>query len=65
MSTSLAVTPRRDRMPGDCQVNRAKRYTDLQKRTSLTSETVLGGRCELGASSLRYRLSTRQDSNLP
>jgi hypothetical protein len=33
--------------PSAFQVNRAKRYADQQKRTSLTSETALGGRCEV------------------
>ena len=36
------------------QVNRAKRYADLQKRTSLTSETALGGRCSIHASRTQY-----------
>src|SRR5215831_15983076 len=36
------------------QVNSAKRYADLQKRTSPTSETALGGRCDIHASSGRY-----------
>jgi hypothetical protein len=34
-----------NRRPSAFQVNRAKRYADLQKRTSLTSGTALGGRC--------------------
>src|SRR5258708_35226680 len=34
-----------NRRPSAFQVNNAKRYADLQKRTSLTSETALGGRC--------------------
>jgi hypothetical protein len=33
-----------NRRPSAFQVNRAKRYADLQKRTSLTSEIALGGR---------------------
>jgi len=48
--------------PSAFQVNRAKRYADLQKRTSLTSGTALGGRCNVYASSAQYTPSTRQDS---
>ena len=44
-----------NRRPSAFQVNRAKRYADLRKRTSPTSETALGGRCTLYAS----RVSTR------
>jgi hypothetical protein len=36
--------------PSAFQVNRAKRCADLRKRTSLTSETALGGRCNIYAS---------------
>src|SRR6185437_3082020 len=39
-----------NRRPSAFQVNRAKRYADLRKRTSPTSETALGGRCEIHAS---------------
>jgi hypothetical protein len=39
------------------------RYADLQKRTSLTSETALGGRCNIHASKTQYTPSTRQDSD--
>jgi hypothetical protein len=35
--------------PSAFQVNRAKRCANLQKRTSLTSGTTLGGRCENNA----------------
>jgi hypothetical protein len=45
------------------QVNRAKRYADLRKRTLLTSGTALGGRCNAHASSAQYTPSTRQDSD--
>jgi hypothetical protein len=51
--------------PSAFQVNRAKRYADLQKRTSLTSETALGGRCKIYASRIRCTPSTRQDSDPP
>jgi hypothetical protein len=39
-----------NRRPSAFQVNRAKRYANLQKRTSLISGTALGGRCEIRAS---------------
>jgi hypothetical protein len=39
-----------NRRPSAFQVNRAKRYADLQQRMSLTSGTALGGRCNLNAS---------------
>jgi hypothetical protein len=45
------------------QVNSAKRYADLQKRTSPTSETALGGRCKIHASRTRFALSTRQGNH--
>jgi len=51
-----------NRRPSAFQVNRAKRCTDLRKRTSLTSGTALGGRCKIYASRTRYTPSTRQDS---
>jgi hypothetical protein len=38
-----------NRRPSAFQVNRAERYADLRKRTSPTSETALGGRCEIHA----------------
>ena len=46
------------------QVNHAKRYADLQKRTSLTSETALGGRCKICGSRTREIPSSRQGSDL-
>jgi hypothetical protein len=51
-----------NRRPSAFQVNRAKRCADLQKRTSLTSGTALGGRCEIDASRVRHTPSTRQYS---
>ena len=39
-----------NRRPSAFQVNRAKRCTDLQKRTPPTSRTALGGRCVIHAS---------------
>jgi hypothetical protein len=39
-----------NRRPSAFQVNRAKRCAHLQKRTSLTSETALGGRYDFDAS---------------
>jgi hypothetical protein len=39
-----------NRRPSAFQVNHAKRYADLEKRTSLTSGTALGGRCSNDAS---------------
>jgi len=36
-------------------VNRAKRCADLRKRTSLTSGTALGGRCNVHANRVRWR----------
>ena len=48
--------------PSAFQVNYAKRYADLQKRTSPTSDTALGGRCKIYASRGRHALSIRQDS---
>ena len=47
------------------QVNRAKRCADLRKRMSLTSGTVLGGRCNIYASRTRCTPSSRQDSDPP
>jgi hypothetical protein len=47
-----------NRRPSAFQVNRAKRCADLEKRTSLTSGTALGGRCETHANSARQALST-------
>ena len=47
-----------NRRPSAFQVNHAKRYADLQKRTSLTSGTALGGRCKIHASTVRYVLSS-------
>jgi hypothetical protein len=38
-----------NRRPCAFQVNRAKRCADLRKRTSLTSGTALGGRCNVHA----------------
>jgi hypothetical protein len=52
-----------NRRPSAFQVNHAKRCADLQKRTSLTSETALGGRCKFHASKARYTPSTRQGSD--
>jgi hypothetical protein len=40
--------------------NRAERCADLRKRTSLTSETALGGRCKCHASRTQYSPSIRQ-----
>ena len=48
--------------PSAFQVNRAKRCADLQKRTSLTSGTALGGRCSVNANRGQYTPSTRQDN---
>src|SRR5579859_4957276 len=42
--------------PSAFQVNRAKRYADLRKRTSPTSETALGGRCNMHASRAMAKL---------
>jgi len=47
-----------DRRPSAFQVNHAKRYADLRKRTSPTSETALGGRCRI-----QYTPSIRQGSD--
>jgi len=47
------------------QVNRAKRCAELQKRTSLTSETALGERCSVHASRAQCTPSTRQDGVHP
>jgi hypothetical protein len=47
-----------NRRPSAFQVNRAKRYADLRKRTSLTSGTALGGRCNVHANRGRYAWST-------
>jgi hypothetical protein len=52
-----------NRRPSAFQVNRAKRCTDLRNWTSLTSETELGGRCEIHANRIRYTPSARLDSN--
>jgi len=52
-----------NRRPSAFQVNRTKRYADLRKRTSLTSGTALGGRCDVHASRTQYTPSTRQDSD--
>jgi hypothetical protein len=52
-----------NRRPSAFQVNRAQRCADLRKRTSLTSGTALGGRCNLDASRTHYTPSTRQDNN--
>ena len=52
-----------NRRPSAFQVNHAKRYADLQKRTSPTSETALGGRCKIHASRTQCTPSTRQDSD--
>ena len=49
--------------PSAFQLNRAERCADLQKRTSLTSETALSGRCNVHASRTRCTPSTRQDSD--
>ena len=46
--------------PSAFQVNRAKRYADLRKRTSLTSETALGGRCEIYASRVQYLVEVKR-----
>jgi hypothetical protein len=54
-----------NRRPSAFQVNRAKRCADLQKRTSPTSETALGGRCKVHASRGRHALSIRRDRRLP
>jgi hypothetical protein len=50
-----------NRRPSAFQVNHAKRCADLRKRTSLTSETALGGRCKIHASRTQYAPSTGQD----
>ena len=50
------------------QVNRPERYADLQKRTSLTSETALGGRCRILANtgkSIKPGLPIRVASGRP
>ena len=49
--------------PSAFQVNRAKRCANLQKRTSLTSGTALGGRCNVHASRTQNTPSTRQDND--
>ena len=49
-----------NRRPSAFQVNRAKRYADLRKRTSLTSETALGGRCEIYASRVQYLVEVKR-----
>jgi hypothetical protein len=46
--------------PSAFQVKHAERYADLRKRTSLRSETALGGRCEIYGSSALRSLHTRQ-----
>jgi hypothetical protein len=52
-----------NRRPSAFQVNHAKRYADLQKRTSLTSENALGGRCEIDANTARYASSNQAGWN--
>jgi hypothetical protein len=52
-----------NRRPSAFQVNRAKRCADLRKRTSLTSGTALGGRCNFYASRAGFALSTRHDGS--
>jgi hypothetical protein len=47
-----------NRRPSAFQVKHAERYANLQKPTSPTSETALGGRCEIYANSVRDALST-------
>src|SRR3984893_944204 len=54
-----------NRRPSAFQVNRAKRCADLRKRTSLTSGTALGGRCNVHANRVRYAMSTRQTAPNP
>lgn len=49
-----------ERRPSAFQDNRAKRYADLRKRTSLTSETALGGRCEIYASKVQYLVEVKR-----
>ena len=44
-----------NRRPSAFQVNCTKRCADLRKRTSLTSGTALGGRCEVHVSRVRRR----------
>jgi hypothetical protein len=54
-----------NRRPSAFQVNRAKRYADLRKRTSPTSETALGGRCTIHASKTGHAPSTSCTAPLP
>ena len=56
-----------NRRPSAFQVNRAKHYADLRKRTLLTSETALGGRCTTHASRApeQYAGSERDDWRSP
>ena len=49
--------------PSAFQVNRAKRCARPARRTSLTSGTALGGRCNVHASRTQNTPSTRQDND--
>jgi hypothetical protein len=63
LSDSVGGQGQVNRRPSAFQVNRAERCADLRKRTSPTSETALGGRCNFHASRVRYAPSIRQDSD--
>jgi hypothetical protein len=49
-----------NRRPSAFQVNRAERCADLRKRTSLTSGTALGGRCDIYASRVQYLVEVKR-----
>jgi hypothetical protein len=54
-----------NRRPSAFQVNHAKRYANLQKRTSPTSETALGGRCTTHANRTRHARPLGSTAMLP